>query len=232
MANRTQRQPRQARAARRDPRAGLFPDADGRRRRGPKPPDAILSRLATVLQDELRAGRGGRRTDAAEDTDRAGLSATWLAALAAAVPALLRGARRGVVGALAGTAAAALARTTPAPEISTDGWVDEVTEDLEEVIARHREQDSNHGTLLAAVLAVLGGWVMGLHAWFVQQIARAAGARWYVWTTMLDERVRELHQLLESSLQSWDAPPLAGLPAFHGHPGEAAGCRCQAFPLL
>jgi hypothetical protein len=85
---------------------------------------------------------------------------------------------------------------------------------------------------LRAGAAAIAAAVMREHTRIVAWFARRAGADRYVWTTMKDDRVRDLHRELEATVQHWDRPPLAGLPNFFGHPGEAAGpCRCQAFPI-
>ena len=82
-------------------------------------------------------------------------------------------------------------------------------------------------TTRAALSVTLLAW----HAEAVRHFAEAVGSPAYIWTTQDDEKVRELHRELEGTRQTWNDPPLAGLPDFHGAPGEAAGCRSQAFPL-
>jgi hypothetical protein len=82
-------------------------------------------------------------------------------------------------------------------------------------------------TTRAALAVTLLAW----HAAAVRHFAESVGSSAYLWTTQHDEKVRELHRELEGTRQTWADPPLAGLPDFHGAPGEAAGCRCQAFPL-
>lgn len=52
------------------------------------------------------------------------------------------------------------------------------------------------------------------------------GVTRYTWRTSLDERVREEHQLLEGTEQSWDDPPPPG------HPGQDYQCRCTAEPII
>lgn len=48
----------------------------------------------------------------------------------------------------------------------------------------------------------------------------------YVWSTSLDERVREEHAALEGKTFSWNDPP------DEGNPGEAINCRCVALPVF
>lgn len=53
---------------------------------------------------------------------------------------------------------------------------------------------------------------------------QAAGVNSYVWSTSLDERVRDEHAELEGEVFSWDSPPEPG------HPGQDFQCRCVAIP--
>jgi SPP1 gp7 family putative phage head morphogenesis protein len=53
-----------------------------------------------------------------------------------------------------------------------------------------------------------------------------AGVDSYIWSTSLDERVREEHVALEGQTFSWDSPPEVG------HPGEDYQCRCVALPVI
>ena len=55
---------------------------------------------------------------------------------------------------------------------------------------------------------------------------RDLGIDSYVWSTSLDERVRETHMELEGLQFSWDSPPEVG------HPGQDYQCRCCAIPVL
>lgn len=48
----------------------------------------------------------------------------------------------------------------------------------------------------------------------------------YVWSTSLDERVRETHEQNEGQIFSWNNPPGTG------HPGEEINCRCVALPIF
>lgn len=53
-----------------------------------------------------------------------------------------------------------------------------------------------------------------------------AGISSYVWSTSLDERVREEHASLEGQTFAWSSPPEPG------HPGEDYQCRCVAIPVI
>lgn len=55
---------------------------------------------------------------------------------------------------------------------------------------------------------------------------RGAGVDRYVWSTSLDERVRETHAALEGQTFSWESPPDVG------HPGQDYQCRCVAVPVI
>lgn len=235
--------PREKRPAPRAPRA--VPSAELRQRRGPRPPDHVVRALVSALEADLRTHR--TRQDAtvgSEDPAPGRPGRRWRAAIAAASVAIGRAARRGVVSALAsvaaiGAGAAALAAArAPLPPPAGD-WGADLTQAVETAIERHRAAPTTPGMVLTAailvalVTSIIAGFVLREHSRLVEAIARAAGVRRYVWTTRRDERVRPLHVDLEGTVQRWDAPPLAGLPNFHGHPGEAAGpCRCTAFPVL
>lgn len=53
------------------------------------------------------------------------------------------------------------------------------------------------------------------------------GINSYIWSTSLDERVRQSHAAKEGKKFRWDNPPNDT-----GHPGEDYNCRCVAIPVL
>jgi SPP1 gp7 family putative phage head morphogenesis protein len=53
-----------------------------------------------------------------------------------------------------------------------------------------------------------------------------AGIDSYTWSTSLDERVREEHQVLEGEVFAWASAPAVG------HPGQDFQCRCVALPVI
>lgn len=55
---------------------------------------------------------------------------------------------------------------------------------------------------------------------------KSAGVDAYIWSTSLDERVREEHAALEGQTFSWSSPPSVG------HPGQDYQCRCVAVPVI
>ncbi len=55
---------------------------------------------------------------------------------------------------------------------------------------------------------------------------QAAGVDSYVWSTSLDDRVRDEHAILEGQTFAWSDPPEPG------HPGEDIQCRCVAVPVV
>lgn len=60
-----------------------------------------------------------------------------------------------------------------------------------------------------------------------------AGITQYIWTTSLDERVREDHAALDGTVQEWDDPPIVDQrTGRRGHPGFDFQCRCTAVPVL
>lgn len=62
---------------------------------------------------------------------------------------------------------------------------------------------------------------------------QSAGITQYIWTTSLDERVREDHAALDGTTQSWDDPPVVDQrTGRRGHPGFDFQCRCTATPIL
>ncbi len=222
------RQPRPRRAAPRGrPVLPRVPSLAVARERGPRPPDAVIARLSKALERELRGLAA--RTDATDlDAPAVALGDRWKAALALAVLAIGRAARRGVVAALAGAAVAvAAARVAPAGTPAPEGLTAAIEESVRGNLAR-----GALGALLGSAIGVMTAWVLREHARAVAVIATAAGSERYMWVTRSDERVRPLHRELEATIQRWDDPPLAGLPAFHGHPGAAGSCRCTPWPLL
>ena len=190
-------------------RVERIPSGATRRRRGPSPPDALVASLVTaVIAWEDEPDREKHRE--------------WLWILATMWLSLERHARRGVIGALSGTSAERKARK--AERLSQPvAWA----ESINEVTDRSPELGG------AALVAALSALLFAEHTRLVRLYATKAGARRYIWTTMQDNRVRDLHRKLHNTVQRWDRPPLAGHPDFHGHPGEAAGpCRCQAYPII
>lgn len=60
---------------------------------------------------------------------------------------------------------------------------------------------------------------------------QSIGVKQYIWRTSGDDRVRETHEDLEGTTQSWDnAPDVGG--GRRAHPGEDFQCRCYAEPIL
>jgi SPP1 gp7 family putative phage head morphogenesis protein len=64
-----------------------------------------------------------------------------------------------------------------------------------------------------------------------QERQQAAGFTHYVWTTSLDERVRERHAELDGKVFAWDDPPVVDeRTGRREHPGGDYQCRCSAVP--
>jgi uncharacterized protein with gpF-like domain len=64
---------------------------------------------------------------------------------------------------------------------------------------------------------------------YVQEQANALGSSGYIWHTVLDNRVRHDHSLLEKRQFTWDSPPIVDRETGRrGHPGEDYNCRCAA----
>lgn len=69
---------------------------------------------------------------------------------------------------------------------------------------------------------------------FTQARARALGSPGYIWHTVGDGSVRDLHANLEGTFHSWDDPPVTGMnkgAPVRSHPGCIYNCRCWAEPL-
>jgi SPP1 gp7 family putative phage head morphogenesis protein len=65
-----------------------------------------------------------------------------------------------------------------------------------------------------------------------EQRQTAAGFTHYVWTTSLDERVREDHAALDGKVFAWDDPPIVDTrTGRRAHPGFDFACRCSAVPV-
>lgn len=61
---------------------------------------------------------------------------------------------------------------------------------------------------------------------------KAVGIKTYIWRTVGDERVREIHQELDGTVQDWNNPPVTNPEGEENHPGEDYQCRCTAEPNL
>lgn len=220
VTRRPARVPRTPPNGRPDIRSAAIPSAAVRRRRGPQPPDRVVAQLRVALEIELAEQPGALVVDAAPPVR---LGAVWKAAVNAAARAIGIGARRGVVSALPPGSARERARTAALP--SARSWVGRVTKAVLKALR-------SAVNLLAAGMRAASRWVFREHTRQVMLLSIAAGVSHYVWTTRRDSRVRPLHVRLDATVQRWDDPPLAGLPDFFGHPGEAGGCRCMPFPIV
>lgn len=62
----------------------------------------------------------------------------------------------------------------------------------------------------------------------------AAGITEYIWRTSGDDSVQPAHKALEGRRFRYAEPPPVIDPATgeRAHPGEAAGCRCTAEPVI
>jgi hypothetical protein len=204
-----------------DPRSTVVPSTAVRRRRGPRPPDAVIAALRAALVIELR--ESGALVNDAEP--RPTLGTRWKEAAQKALRAIGIGARRGVVSALPPGAAREAARAAPTP--APAGWVATVTRAVQRAL-----RAAALATILESASGAAARHVLREHARQVRIIAEAAGAGWYIWTTQNDSKVRAMHWRLEGTVQRWDRPPLTDLPDFHGCPGEPNQCRCQAYPIV
>jgi SPP1 gp7 family putative phage head morphogenesis protein len=63
-----------------------------------------------------------------------------------------------------------------------------------------------------------------------EQRATSAGIEWYIWSTSLDERVRDSHQAMEGQRCRFDDPPTPPGEDEAYNPGGIYNCRCTALP--
>lgn len=190
-------------------------------RRIPRP---VRGRAPRVLPQLHRNRRGPTPPDTiintlqtAHTADPDSRTGTWIAALLLAAHALQVKARREV-----SSAGIAIPAATPDdPEQVL--WVQQ----LHAGVAQRRST----GAAPAAILAWIAAHTLSGFSHAVRHFAIAGGSAGYIWTTRMDEKVRELHIKLEGTRQRWDAPPVSGSSGFRGHPGEPGGCRCTPFPV-
>ena len=205
------------------------PTVAQRLRRGPRIPDAVITRLQMALEEDF-ADQGVLLTrDAEEDEDEPPeVGPRFRGLLAGALLGIWSAARRGVVGALTGEPSA-IAGQQPRPSVRAEQeWLELAVSTVNAAVRRARRIAS--AWLLAARTAI-GNLVVGMFSRLIQRISRATGVTRYIWTTQRDSRVRAMHVLLEGTVQRWDRPPISGSEGFRGHPGEPAGCRCVPWPL-
>lgn len=68
-----------------------------------------------------------------------------------------------------------------------------------------------------------------INAAISQKRQQNLGIEKYVWSTSMDDRVRETHQEAEGNIYSYDSPPEV---TDYNNPGEDYGCRCVASPVI
>ena len=66
----------------------------------------------------------------------------------------------------------------------------------------------------------------------VQARAQHIGSDHYIWHTVRDNAVRDMHRRLEGTVQDWSNPPVAEENGERHHPGNFPNCRCYAEPIL
>ena len=76
--------------------------------------------------------------------------------------------------------------------------------------------------------------VLTTNAEISQMKLTSIGVTEYEWVTQRDERVRDWHADLDSTVQNYQDPPMGGGtgPDDIGNPGTGINCRCGAFPIL
>lgn len=61
---------------------------------------------------------------------------------------------------------------------------------------------------------------------------QAAGVTSYRWSTSHDERVRQLHRILDGGAFEFDDPPVTARDGSTNNPGEDYQCRCIPIPII
>lgn len=247
-----------ARRSRHRPRR--VPPQHLRATRGPRAPDAIVGALQALVREEFRLRVLPRvlaelaRAGAIPGPARRDASITfgWVGSL---MTERLRAALRSGAHAVARSAIAGVRRTL-SPERSTRisgildtegrliaGYLERVESsvlgnrlvaELERVFAGDlpdREQLTRAVEVTGeSAAAAIKAETQQLHGELVGAASRAAGLTKYVWTTQLDEVVREGHAELEGTIQLWSDPPVTDETGYRAHPGEPRNCRCTAWP--
>lgn len=116
-------------------------------------------------------------------------------------------------------------------KVLRDGWgqrAETLSGGIEDILGQASDGTKTQGQLHRRAGLIARDQVLKLHAKITRYRQKAAGINKYVWTTSLDERVRDEHAELEGETFSWDGE---GDPD-EGHPGEAVNCRCVAYPVL
>ncbi len=219
--------PRRPRAPR---RARRMPPHELRATRGPQPPDAIIAELQALVRAEF-ATVSNRRTDALGSAflDR------FKASLASAARRVIISARSGVARVLSPEKAKAVPTGIPQDLYASfvQRVIGSVTQASPDAALSGAESDAARAAAEKAAdraANIVREETTALHSEAVQHAARAAGVQQYVWTTRLDEIVREGHATLEGTIQRWDDPPVTDDNGYRAHPGEPKFCRCQAYP--
>ncbi len=93
-------------------------------------------------------------------------------------------------------------------------------EDLKDKLVERGDVSESRAELIAR------DQTLKLNGAITSERQQAAGVDSYVWSTSLDDRVRDEHAALEGQTFAWSDPPEPG------HPGEDIQCRCVAIPVV
>ena len=188
--------------------------------RVPRPP----VRPPPVPSRVLRNRRGPTPPDAivnaltaAYVADPESNTGTWISALLLAMHALNVKARREV-----GRSGVDVPAELP-DDPDTVNWMSELSFGV--------GQRQGAGWTLAAILAWIANFTRAGFVKRVRYYALAGGSEGYIWSTLLDAKVRPRHVELEGTYHKWSEPPVSGSNGFRGHCGEPGGCRCFCWPL-
>lgn len=98
--------------------------------------------------------------------------------------------------------------------------------ELQREILRTGEVTANRATLIARTETARTA--SGL----TEARARHIGSDGYIWRTVGDADVRDLHRKLNGKFFRWDDPPVAGSSGERAHAGQIYNCRCYPEPVI
>lgn len=122
--------------------------------------------------------------------------------------------------------------------------VDETKRQIEEVVTTAAREGVRHEVLAKLVRERTGvaesrakliarDQVISFYGDLARTRQQEAGVTGYTWRTSRDNRVREEHEALDGTKQTWAQPPVVDTKTGRrAHPGEDILCRCQAEPDL
>lgn len=108
-------------------------------------------------------------------------------------------------------------------QATDEGWH---VKQLREEIQERFDVTKSHADLIAR------DQTLKLNSQLTKERQTSVGISEYIWSSSSDERVREMHDKLDGTRQSWDDPPETNEDGDHNHPGEDYQCRCVAVAVV